>query len=71
MPLAKALGLGEQGMAGDDFRALLENDKVAATSANASPTATCENVRADGEVSKQALQESLGNDMVFHYFGNE
>ena len=71
MPLAKALNLGEQGMVGDDFRALLENDEVTATSANASPTATGENVSANGEVSKQALQESLRNDMVLHYFGNE
>ena len=63
MLLAKALELGEQGMVGDDLRALLENDKVTATSANG--------VSADGEVSTQALRESLRNDMIFHYFRNE
>ena len=68
---SKALELGEQGMAGDDFRALLEKDEVTATSSNGTatssnttPTAPCENVT-DGEVSKAALQESVRNDMVF------
>ena len=56
-------------MVGNDFRALLENDKVTDTCANASPT--CENDIADGDVSKATLQESLRNDMIFHFFGNE
>ena len=70
LPLAKALELGEQGEVGDNFRALLENNKVTATCNDASPTAICNNGTADGGVSKVALQESLRNDMVFHYFGN-
>ena len=69
LPLGKALEIGEQGLVGDDFRALLENGKVTDTCASAS--LTCEEAVADGGVSKDILQQRLRNNMVFHYFRNE
>ena len=59
--MVKALELSEQGIVGDDFRALLETDKVTDICANASPI--CDNDIADGDVSKTTLQESLRNNM--------
>ena len=69
LSLGKTLELCEQGLAGNDFRAQLENGKVTDTCASAS--LTCVEVVADGGVSKDILQERLRNDMVFHYFRNE